>query len=207
MIVRHFAQPSGEGLLLLLRKELDQRQMVVRFNRKPAIGSGNEPRPAHTLHLIGKLLLLLRRQVLDDGIGIDDVETPVAKGESASIEGDGGNPGETAPVIAQFFEIWAAAGYALRPWVAGLKLHLEPGGTSRSAHVEDPRACGRSHVLKKQMALFFAGAFMEPIEKPVHAARISSERWRQKISARVMRRLRGRRQSPAPPSAPWCFPA
>src|ERR1051326_5470145 len=86
MIVRHFAQPSGEGLLLLLRKELDERQMVVRFNRKPAIGSGNEPRPAHTLHLIGKLLLLLRRQVLDDGIGIDDVETPVAKGESASIE-------------------------------------------------------------------------------------------------------------------------
>src|SRR5439155_1355523 len=69
------------------RQKLDEGQVVVTFEREPIVRSGHEPALAHSHDLTSELRLsVLAQDVLDHGVGKNQVETPVREGKGTAVK-------------------------------------------------------------------------------------------------------------------------
>src|SRR5579863_10251540 len=69
------------------RQELNERQMVVALERVPIVRRSDEPALPHPHDFVRELALTAgAHNVLDDGVGEDEVEAAVGKRQRAAVE-------------------------------------------------------------------------------------------------------------------------
>ena len=89
-----------EAALCGLRQELHERQMVVRIDGIPEIRCSDEPSFSYALHLPCETIQpRISWQVLEDSVGVNDVESLVGKGQCASVEDNSLHAGEAVTII------------------------------------------------------------------------------------------------------------
>src|SRR5262245_52053628 len=107
-----------------LREPMDQGQPNVKFNREPAIGSRNEPRPPNPHDLIcHESLVLFRRHMLDDRIAVDDVQAVVSKRQSTSVHNDTSDRGQLGFDALEATQIQVTGNHMVEMWIPFKKLH------------------------------------------------------------------------------------
>ena len=106
--------------------------------------------------------------MLEDGVGVHNVEGLVSEGKRASIESDGLHAGKAVPVIENIREGDAASDDARAVLIRRFQLLRQPDTGSRRSYIQDAGCCRRTEQLQEELMPSLARLAVQIQEQAIH---------------------------------------